>query len=67
MKHIKDLEYKGHEIVIMQDSTGYAVDIRSDNFDGEMVDGYLELATQADAINKGKEVVDKLIVEGRNI
>lgn len=58
MDHVKDIEYRGHEIIIMSQANGkFAVDIRIDNFDGELIGGYQDLATQADAEWTGKVFV----------
>lgn len=51
MKHIKDLEVRGHEVIILQDTMTelYAVDIRADNSAGDIIAGYTDFATEDDA------------------
>lgn len=59
-KHLYDIQYKGHEIIVTQDSDSFSVDIRSDNFDGEIIAGYTELYNDDDAQITGKAFVDGL-------
>lgn len=59
MKHIKDIAYKGHEIVLMKDDSGYAIDIRSNDFDGEFIIGYTAMETAVEAMDKAKEFIDR--------
>jgi hypothetical protein len=61
MMHIKDLTYKGHEIIINKDSRGFIADVRSDEFEGELVAGYCELASESEAIEKAKFYIDTLV------
>lgn len=70
MKHIKDIEYKGHEIVIIQDTEGeydkkgtFIADIRADNFDGEMIAGYTGLSTAKVAEQAGRDYIDQLTLK----
>jgi hypothetical protein len=59
MTHIIDEEYRGHEIVFLMQSDGLiTVDIRSDNFDGEMLQGYSDLISVVDARNKATGFID---------
>jgi hypothetical protein len=60
MKHIKDLEYKGHEIIILQhlDTKLYAVDVRADNFDGEIIAGYEGFVIAYDAKRMAQAFID---------
>lgn len=61
MKHMIDETYKDHEIVFLQQDNGMVtVDIRSDNFDGEMIHGYTDMLTIRDARNKATGYIDGL-------
>ncbi len=63
MKHIIDETYEGHEIVFMQETEGkfagtFAVDIRIDDFDGELIGGYCEMLNINDCRNKATGFID---------
>lgn len=62
MKHIQDFTFRGHEIILMQDSINgsYAVDIRADDFDGDIIAGYNEFKRQDDARYCAMAFVDGL-------
>lgn len=64
LNHIEDAEYHGHEIIIMQcpKCKVYIVDARSDNFDGEMLAGYIDKSIY-NAIEQAKASIDKHCVE----
>ena len=61
MQHDFDFTYRGHEIVIMHDDTGYACDIREDDYDGELLDGFIELKTKREAVIKAIDYVEQYI------
>jgi hypothetical protein len=54
--------YKGNEIIILFDQNEelYAVDIRIDDYDGHMIQGYCGLGSESEAISVGKAFVDGL-------
>lgn len=59
MTHIIDEEYRGHELIfIMQDNKFITVDIRSDDFAGEMLTGYEDLISVRDARNRAHGFID---------
>lgn len=59
MIHILDEQYKGHEIVFIQQDNGmFIVDIRSDDFDGEFMQGYSDMLSIRDARNKAVGFID---------
>jgi hypothetical protein len=60
MQHDLDYIYKGHEVVILHDTTGYMCDIRSDDFDGELMAGYCDLASKREAVTVANEYIDGL-------
>lgn len=51
MKHIEDTVIRGHEVIILQDTTTelFDVDVRADNDDGAIIAGYSGFATVEDA------------------
>jgi hypothetical protein len=58
-KHIVDEEYKGHEIVFIEQSNGFiTVDIREDNFDGGFIAGYTDFLDISNARNRAYGFVD---------
>jgi hypothetical protein len=63
MKHIKDIEYNEHEIVILQNNISglYAVDIRADAYAGAYIAGYDSFDTADDAERAGKIYVNGYI------
>lgn len=63
MKHISDNQYKGHEIVVLLSliSGHYAVDIRSDNFDGAYLAGFTGFTAADDALKAGTTYIDGYI------
>lgn len=60
MEHIQDLEFRGHEIIILRDNLTqfYAVDIREDNADGEIIAGYADFTTEDDARYNAMAFID---------
>ena len=60
MNHIQDLEYKGHDIVIIQDNDKFIADIRVDDYDGHMMQGYGNLGSQSEAVSVAKAFIDGL-------
>lgn len=66
MIHIQDQVFRGHEIIIMQDTYddgmpidgSYTVDIRADNADGDIIAGYTEFKTVADARYNAMAFID---------
>jgi hypothetical protein len=61
MNTLQSLEYKGNEIIILQDKDNlFAVDIRIDDYDGEMIQGYCGLASESEAISVGQAFIDGL-------
>lgn len=60
IKHIEDVEYRGHEIVISQCKTcdNFIVDARSDNFDGPFLAGYIDHSIWT-ALEKARGSVDR--------
>lgn len=60
LEHIEDVEYRGHEIVIIRcpDCKNFIVDARSDNFDGEFLAGYIDKSIYW-AINQAHRAIDK--------
>lgn len=60
LKHIEDVVYRGHEIVIMKcnDCDKFVVDSRSDNFDGEFLGGWIDTSIYT-AIENAKSCIDK--------
>lgn len=59
MKHIEDYTLAGHEVMIYLDGGNYAVDIRKDAFDGDIIGAYTGLASEDDA-----RFVAKVFIEG---
>lgn len=62
-RHIEDYQYKGHEIIIIRENTSdhtgyYAVDVRADAFDGEIIAGYDGIDTLDGALAIGHAFVD---------
>jgi len=67
MKHLKDTVVDGHEVIYYQEQYDdgslmdeYAVDIRADNADGEIIAGYAEFATEDDARRVAMAYIDGL-------
>lgn len=69
MKHIRDFIFRGHEIIVYQDTfdddntpieNSYTVDVRADSFDGDIIAGYSEFKTEDDAKYCGMAFVDGL-------
>lgn len=61
MTHITDEEYKGHEVVFIQQSDGLiTVDIRDGYIDGEMLAGYEDLIDVSNARNLARGFIDGL-------
>lgn len=61
MNTIDAFEYKGNEIIILEEPDGcFVVDIRSDDYDGELMQGYFDLGSESEAISVGKAFVDGL-------
>ena len=59
---IRELMYKGHELVIIkQINDSYIVDIRIDDYDGHMMQGYGGLSSDSEAESVGKAFVDGLV------
>lgn len=59
MTHIVDEEYRGHEIVFIQQNDGFiTVDVRVDNFDGEMLTGYEGIINVAQARSRAHGFID---------
>ncbi len=53
--------YKGHEVIVyLEDSYTYAVDIRIDEYYGEVMQGYCELGSECDAMSVAKAFIDGL-------
>lgn len=63
MQHDTDYIYKGHEVVIMHDATGYVCDIRDDEFDGDLIAGFCEYRTEREARMKAESFIDGLIYD----
>lgn len=58
-KHILDEDYRGHELVFIEQENGMiTVDVRIDNFDGEFIAGYSDMLSVTDARNKAVGFVD---------
>lgn len=64
VRHIEDITYRGHEIVIAQcvDCNNFVVDARSDNFDGEFIAGWVNPSIYK-AIEEAQKSIDKHVVE----
>ena len=61
MHSIKDIDYKNHEICIYGDGYGFfTVDIRIDDTDGHMMQGFAGLASLSEAESVGKAFIDGL-------
>ena len=67
MNTLQAFEYKGNEIITLSyrdveldTDELYAVDIRIDDYDGEMMQGYCGLRSESEAISVGKAFVDGL-------
>lgn len=60
MLHVKDTEYRQHELVILKDPVTelYTVDIRSDDFNGEFMQGYSDMPSEAEAEYIAKAYID---------
>lgn len=62
MKHIQDYELAGHEVMIYQDGGregfDYAVDIRKDATEGDIIGAYTGFASQADALFAAKIFIE---------
>lgn len=69
MEHIKDLQNRGHEVIILRDTVTqlYAVDIRDDAADGEIIAGYAEFPTEDDARRVAFAYIDGLVKAARQI
>lgn len=50
MTHVRDFEYRGHEVIILKDGNKYACDIREDNGQGNLIDGFYDFDTEAEAV-----------------
>ena len=60
MNHVKDVVYKGHELVVIEDTSAHTfmVDVRADNYDGVMLAGYTDFKTPDDAVRAGQIFID---------
>jgi hypothetical protein len=60
MKHIKDEVERGHEVMYYEDEVTQliTVDIREDDFDGEILKGYSDFATIDDAQRAAHAFID---------
>lgn len=58
MKHLLDEQYKEHEVSYYQDGNWIAVDIRADNYDGDIIGAYTEQLTILGARMKAYGFVD---------
>lgn len=59
MRHVEDVEYRGHEIVIIEcdNCRRFIVDARSDNNNGEMLAGFIDKSIYS-AISKAQQAID---------
>lgn len=60
LEHIEDVEYRGHEIIIIRcpKCKNFIVDVRVDDWDGEMLAGYIDPSIY-NAIDKAHRAVDR--------
>jgi len=59
MESIKDFTYKGHEIMVFKDDDGtFIVDIREDDFQGAIAQGFLDFDSAEGAAQEGRNYVD---------
>ena len=58
-------EHKGQEIIILQDidTELFAVDIRADNYGGDLIMGYCDLMTENEAMSLAMGFVDSFSIE----
>lgn len=63
MTHDFDYIYKGHEVVVLHDSTGYMFDVRDDNFDGELIYGECEIETKRETVIFANAWIDQYIYD----
>lgn len=60
MRHIKDYTYKGHEVSIYQDGSKYAFDVRSDDFDGDIMQAYTDVRSESEALAQAMHYIDRV-------
>lgn len=61
-KHITDETYKGHELVITHtEGRGYNVDIRADDYDGDIIAAYTSFTELDDARLAGRAYIDGMV------
>lgn len=58
MEHILDEQYKGHELSYYRDASYIAVDIRADDYDGDIIGAYTALLTVSEARSKAVGFVE---------
>ena len=63
MNHVKDETYQGHEICFYENGSTYFVDIREDDFDGDIIACYSEIDTLAEARDLAHNYIDDLIYQ----
>lgn len=57
-QHIRDLEYRGHEVVVIKEHGYYSCDVREDTFDGAFIAGFWGLQTESIAVDKAYDWID---------
>jgi hypothetical protein len=60
MQRIKDIIYRGQEVVIIKDTDGsYIADVREDKTNGDIIAGWDCLKSEEEAILTAKQFIDE--------
>jgi hypothetical protein len=60
MNVVHETIYKGHEIIVIATDDSFIVDVRADDYDGDLIYGRIGFTTLESALQAGYAYIDQL-------